>query len=192
MPTVMVVWWGYVQQRGRVRLVGNIGIDSRNRGAMSDEALEFCREGTGCRPQARPTTVPRAGVGRQRADRHTPRPEVCQVSGGGFLAAVGGSYACGSIGGGQRQGVSVPIGRSDLRRRRAQGCARRVSRGQAIRSGSRRDRGKGVSGCRRSSKSGSPGESVGEGITHPVLSSGKMAVGADHQARGGERDAVED
>ena len=129
MPPVVVVWWGYVPQKGRVRLVGNIGIDSRNRGAMSDEALEFCREGTGCRPQARPTTVPRAGVGRQRADRHTPRPEVCQVSGGGFLAAVGGSYACGSIGGGQRQGVSVPIGRSDLRRRRAQGlCPTRVSR----------------------------------------------------------------
>jgi len=41
-------------------------------------------------------------------------------------------------------------------------------------------------------KKGSPGESVGEGMTHPVLSSGKMAVGADHQARGGERDAVED
>ena len=38
---------------------------------------------------------------------------------------------------------------------------------------------------------GSPGESVGE-MTHPVLGSGKMAVGADHQAGGGERDAVED
>jgi hypothetical protein len=39
---------------------------------------------------------------------------------------------------------------------------------------------------------GSPGESVGEGMTHPVLGSGKMAVRADHQARGEERDAVED
>ena len=40
--------------------------------------------------------------------------------------------------------------------------------------------------------SGSPGESVGKGMTHPVLGSGKMAVRADHQAREGERDAVED
>jgi len=39
---------------------------------------------------------------------------------------------------------------------------------------------------------GSPGESVGKGMTHPVLGSGKMAVRADHQAREGERDAVED